>query len=239
MVLEGESLLNDASSFTLFFVFTSYLKKSAGSYAQGDALAKAASMGSTAANANWTVVLASVIKDTLVLGLGGWLGSHSLYVLAVLRRLRSPQHVRPPAGGQASCSAAEQLQHRKTDELWWAHCAAACCTACAGGRRAGMIAVLTEGQQAMTCRLADVSTRIWPSTLPPRPPPHRRHGLWRGLWLACSDDAAPHAPPWHGPRAADRADLGHGVHGLLRGQLSWQGVRRGGGGGVWPVRSCH
>lgn len=72
MVLEGESLLNDASSFTLFFVFTSYLKKSSGSYAKGDALAKAAFVGSTAANANWTVVLAAVVRDTLVLGLGAW-----------------------------------------------------------------------------------------------------------------------------------------------------------------------
>jgi NhaP-type Na+/H+ or K+/H+ antiporter len=72
MVMEGESLLNDASAFTLFFVFTSYMKKSSSSYAKTDPLAKASTIGANAANANWTIVLGSVVKDTLVLGLGGW-----------------------------------------------------------------------------------------------------------------------------------------------------------------------
>ena len=84
VLLEGESLLNDASSFTLFTIFLGYLATSV--TPAGDAAAAVPHSGA--------VVVGRIVGDTLKLGVGGalvgvafGLGAHA--VLKFMRRCRA------------------------------------------------------------------------------------------------------------------------------------------------------
>lgn len=87
VLLEGESLLNDASSFTLFSIFLSYVLGNHGRIGEHD------SKYSSGAPVGWSV-LGDVVADMLKLALGGFLfgvafGLVAHWVLKFMRRHRA------------------------------------------------------------------------------------------------------------------------------------------------------
>lgn len=81
VLLEGESLLNDASSFTLFSIFLGYVLGTHGGAAAGQHGGAAGKSGGSGAPVGWSV-LGAVVADMLKLALGGLLFGVAFGVLA-------------------------------------------------------------------------------------------------------------------------------------------------------------
>ena len=111
VLLEGESLLNDASSFTLFSIFLSYVLGTHGGGGVG-----ADGKYKSSAPVGWSV-LGAVIADMLKLALGGFLfgvafGVVAHWILKFMRRHRAgiDQQVLLPGGDEAAIG--EEIRRR-------------------------------------------------------------------------------------------------------------------------------